>query len=122
VLIVEDEKHTRNTLCLVIENAGCTVAAASDGREALGLLIKQRKAGRLPDLLILDLEMAGLTGLELLDALAEEKIALPTIVITGFADRRTLDNALARGCEELLTKPFDPDTFTAALERVLGKK
>lgn len=122
VLIVEDEKHTRNTLSLVIENAGCTVTAASDGKEALNLLIKQRKADRLPDLLILDLEMSGLTGLELLDALAEEKIALPTIIITGFADRGTLNDTLARGCEEFLSKPFDPDAVTEALERVLGKR
>jgi CheY-like chemotaxis protein len=121
VLIVEDEKHTRNTLCLVIENAGYTVMTASDGREALGLVLKLRKAGRLPDLLVLDLEMSGLTGLELLDALKKEEIGLPTVVITGFTEPRTLNAARARGCGEILAKPFDPDSFIAALRRVLAQ-
>jgi CheY-like chemotaxis protein len=120
VLIVEDEKHTRNTLSLVIETAGCGVMAAADGKEALALVLKQRKAGRLPDLLVLDLEMSGLSGLQLLDALEKEKVTLPTIVITGFTDRRTLNAVQARGCEEILTKPFEPDNVTDALKRVLG--
>jgi CheY-like chemotaxis protein len=119
VLIVEDEKHTRNTLCLVIENIGYTVLTAADGKEALNLVLKQRKAGRLPDLLFLDLEISGLTGLQLLDALNKENIALPTIVITGFTDRRTLNAVQARGCVEILMKPFDPDSVIDALERVL---
>ena len=120
MLIVEDEKHTRNTLSLVIETAGCSVMTAADGKEALGQMLKQRKAGSLPDVLILDLEMSGLSGLQLLDALKAENIVLPTIVITGFTDRRTLDAVRARGCEEILTKPFDPDSVTDALGRVLG--
>jgi CheY-like chemotaxis protein len=120
VLIVEDEKHTRNTLRLVIENAGCTVMTAADGREALVLMLKLRKAGRLPDLMVLDLEMSGLTGLELLDALKKEGIGLPTVVITGFTEPRTLNAVRARGCGEILAKPFDPDSFIAALRRVLG--
>lgn len=120
VLIVEDEKHTRNTLCLVIENTGCAVLTAAGGKDALSLVLKQRKAGHLPDLLVLDLEMSGLTGLQLLDALKEEHIVLPTVVITGFTDRRTLNAVQARGCEEILTKPFEPDNVTDALERVLG--
>ena len=121
ILITEDELHTRNTLSLVLESAGYEVITADNGKEALERILKDKKGSELFDLLLLDIEMAALSGLQMLDELKKKGVNLPTIIITGFSDQQTLKRIRGRGCKEILIKPFTPEEVTAAVEKVLGK-
>ena len=121
ILITEDELHTRNTLSLVLESAGYEVITADNGKEALERILKDKKGSELFDLLLLDIEMAALSGLQMLDELKKQGVNLPTIIITGFSDQQTLKRIRGRGCKEILIKPFSPEEVTAAVEKVLGK-
>ncbi len=121
ILITEDELHTRNTLSLVLESAGYEVITADNGKEALERILKDKKGSELFDLLLLDIEMAALSGLQMLDELKKKGVNLPTIIITGFSDQQTLKKIRGRGCKEILIKPFSPEEVTAAVEKVLGK-
>jgi len=121
ILITEDELHTRNTLSLVLESAGYEVKTADNGKESLDIILKHKKGSDPFDLLLLDIEMAGLSGLQMLDELKKKGVNLPTIVITGFSDQQTLKKIRGRGCKEMLIKPFSPEEVTAAVEKVLGK-
>lgn len=121
ILITEDEPHTRNTLSLVLENAGYEVKTVDNGKESLDIILKHKKGSDPFDLLLLDIEMAALSGLQLLDGLKKKGVNLSTIVITGFSDQQTLERIRGRGCKEILIKPFTPEEVTAAVERVIGK-
>jgi len=121
ILITEDELHTRNTLSLVLESAGYEVRTADNGKESLDIILKHKKGSDPFDLLLLDIEMAGLSGLQMLDSLKKKGVNLPSIVITGFSDQQTLNKIKTRGCKEILIKPFDPEQVTEAVEKVLGK-
>ncbi len=121
ILITEDEPHTRNTLSLVLENAGYEVKTVDNGKESLDIILKHKKGSDPFDLLLLDIEMAALSGLQMLDGLKKKGVNLPTIIITGFSDQQTLKKIRGRGCKEILIKPFSPEEVTAAVEKVLGK-
>lgn len=121
ILITEDELYTRNTLSLVLENAGYEVKTADNGKESLEIILKHKKGSNPFDLLLLDIEMAGLSGLQMLDGLKKKGVNLPTIVITGFSDQQTLNKIRGRGCKGILIKPFSPEEVTAAVEKVFGK-
>lgn len=121
ILVTEDELHTRNTLSFVLESAGYEVKTADNGKESLDMILKQKKSSVPFDLLLLDIEMAGLSGLQMLDGLKKKGVNLPTIAITGFSDRQTLERIWGKGCEKILVKPFSPEDVTVAVKEVLGK-
>ena len=121
ILVTEDELHTRNTLSFVLESAGYEVRTADNGKESLEIILKHKKSSVPFDLLLLDIEMAGLSGLQMLDGLKKKGVSLPTIAITGFSDKQTLERIWGKGCEEILVKPFSPEDVTAAVEKVLGR-
>ena len=109
ILITEDELHTRNTLSLVLESAGYEVKTADNGKESLNIILKHKKGSDPFDLLLLDIEMDTLSGLQMLDELKKKEVNLPTIIITGFSDQQTLNKIRGRGCREILIKPFSPE-------------
>jgi len=122
ILIIEDEERARSSTSAILRLAGHQTEVASDGREALNRLLAQRDAGELPDVVLLDLQMPYLTGLELLDRLDEEGITLRTIAVTGFGDRHTVLQLMRRGCHDLLDKPIEPEELLARIERVRARR
>lgn len=107
ILIAEDEKHIRLALSLLLRQEGYEVEVAADGGEALRKLVH-------PDappfhLLITDFQMPELDGLELIDRLQEQRIAIPVIVITGYGNRDVAGKVTSRRCAAYLDKPFQPD-------------
>jgi CheY-like chemotaxis protein len=97
VLVVDDEEGIRDTLSEVVEMGGCSAVAASDGAEALKLLAKRR-----PCLVILDLLMPIMSGVELLDAIRKEPslVGLPIVISTSAPNR-------APPGVQVLPKPVD---------------
>jgi DNA-binding NtrC family response regulator len=121
ILIAEDEQHTRNTLSFVLENAGYQVMEAMNGQEALRQILYLQQSVHSIDLLILDIEMSGLTGWQILDELQGCQISIPTIIITGLIDEPMLQQRHDSCRLEYLKKPFAPEHITTCVSQVLQK-
>lgn len=117
VLIVDDDAAHRKLTGRILASAGYELHHAGNGEEALGVLATLR-----PDLMLLDLTMPGMGGLELMRRLRDSprNAALPVIVMTGNAGTEIVRSSLELGAVDFLVKPFDRSTLLAKLHRVLG--
>lgn len=113
-LLVEDEANMVRTLAKILERKGYTVDAASTGEEAL-----QRLSERTYDLLITDLNMPVMDGLQLLREMKERQIAPATIVLTGHGTIASAVEAMKLGAGDYLIKPCHPDELLMVAARLL---
>jgi response regulator RpfG family c-di-GMP phosphodiesterase len=117
ILIVDDEPAYRNLLGVMLTRAGMCCTAVPGGKEALAALEAQPV-----DALISDLNMPGLSGMELLAEVQRRRPELPFLVITGVDDVRVGVQALQHGADDYLVKPFQADVVLASLQRAFHKK
>jgi DNA-binding response OmpR family regulator len=108
VLIVEDEERIASFLAAGLEAHGYAVDRAATGGEALARL----REGT-PDLIVLDLALPDIDGLDVLRRLREEHRRVPVIILTARADVHDLVDGLDLGADDYLTKPFAFDELTA---------
>jgi len=101
VLIVEDDVAFRRSVSAYLEDSGFSVLEADDGLAALEIL-KQCA----PDIIISDLRMPRMSGLELLEALKHHTSTAPVIMISGTADKVLLSETTLLGAAAYLTKPI----------------
>ncbi len=120
ILLVDDEAEFRFSASIALRKAGFEVIVAEDGKEALSMIRNFRSDGRGIDLLLTDLRMPGLCGLELLEALGEDGIDIPVIAITGYGNDSLRADLEARGCNEFMEKPFEPDDLVMRVKGMLG--
>jgi CheY-like chemotaxis protein len=121
VLVVDDEKNTRLALSLIFRKSGFTVTAAADGLEALKKT-EELLRGRLPlMLLVIDLQMPGLTGLELVEELEKRNVCLPILFISGYRENGLVERLARKGCVDYLEKPFEPAELIDRVESLLEK-
>lgn len=119
ILVVEDEKLTREGIAETLKRWGCkTVHTASNGRDGL-LVIKEVGAANL-SLLLTDVRMPMMDGLELLAELERNQIAIPTIVVSAHSDFGYAQKAIHYGVVEYIVKPLDPAQLIRAVEKALG--
>ena len=114
ILIIDDEPGVREILADVLTGLGHTVATCADGSSGFARFQKERF-----DLVITDLSMPGMSGLELARKIKAKRPKTPVILITGWGDRADTQGARANEADWLLTKPFDLDTVRGALRAVL---
>jgi DNA-binding NtrC family response regulator len=117
ILIVDDEKNIRMTLERALESSGYRVDAAASGEEALRKLDTEGAT-----LMLLDLKMPGLDGMQVLHRVRERKIRLKVIIITAHG---TVDNAVEAmklGAVDFLQKPFGPAEIRDAVDRALRRQ
>lgn len=114
ILIVEDEKVTRNALHQFLESEGHTVDCAQTGTEALKLLEKGKY-----NLVITDLHMPGMSGLELVKTTRSIDQNTRFIIITGSLDARHSIQALRMGVHDYILKPFDFGEISRSVSRAL---
>ncbi len=114
IIVVDDDSSHRTMLAAVLEEAGYRVTAAPGGEEALKILARQRF-----DLALLDVRMAGMSGLELLTEIGREFPGLPVIMMTAYASVETAVEALKKGARDYLTKPLDVEELKLTVARVL---
>jgi DNA-binding response OmpR family regulator len=122
VLIAEDEPSTQRSLAFILTGRGFRVSCADNGLEALRKLRDFRSSDDGVDLLLLDIRMPEMSGIELLDELEREGTPVPTIVMTGFGDRNTLTSLVSRGCLGYLDKPFDPEQVLVAVQSAMDRQ
>jgi two-component system response regulator AtoC len=121
VLVVDDDPDLRALLALRLERAGCVVHQAESGIEAQALL-GAGEPGEQVELLLIDLRMPEVSGLEVLAALHAARRLPPAILMTGFAEARIRTEALAIGIH-VLDKPFAFDTLRClAVALILSKR
>ncbi len=112
ILIVEDDDGHRQTLARHLGRSGWDVTTAETGERALGMF-----AAVAPHLILTDIRMPGMSGLELLERLRERQVAAPVIVMTGFGDMQVAIDAMKQGAYDYLVKPLDLDRLDQVVER-----
>ena len=103
ILIVDDDAASRRLLDVRLRALGCDTIMAADGQEALATLRQEP-----PALMLLDLQMPRMGGIEVLRALRRDALDLPVIVITAHGSVEAAVEAMREGAHDFLPKPFDP--------------
>ena len=116
ILLAEDEEQIRQMLKKMLEGIGYNVTACSDGIEALGLFTDRTGAF---DLIVTDLIMPKMTGLQLALKIMEISPGFPIILISGFMDEDVEQKAKAAGIGELAVKPVYKADMADIIRRVL---
>ncbi|WP_020649600.1 sigma-54-dependent transcriptional regulator [Solimonas variicoloris] len=116
VLIVDDEASMRRVLEIMLARMNFKTAAAADGVEAFRLLQEQAF-----DLVVTDLRMPGMDGIELLRKLREAGLALPVIMMTAHGSIESAIEAMRLGACDYLLRPFDVETLELAIRRVFAQ-
>lgn len=116
ILIVDDEASQRALLGDFVRSLGYAAAEASSGEAALEQMAKQ-----VPEMVLLDVRLGGISGLETLHRIREQWRELPVLLITAFADVRQAVEAVKSGADDYLSKPVDLDELQAALSDALGR-
>jgi DNA-binding NtrC family response regulator len=117
ILVVDDDSSIRNMLSIVLKNSGYDAAAAESSESAL----KRLKAETF-HLIISDIKMPGISGIELLKKIKVINPGIPVIMITAFASTNDAVEAMKLGAEDYITKPFNLDELKLIIEKSLYKK
>ena len=120
VYIVDDEPVNRKILIHVVSSLQFRYTALSSGDEVLTLL----KEGPVPDLILLDLMMPGISGLEVCKEIRKTHgmAELPVLMLTAFGQKRDLSAAFAAGANDILLKPFEMTELKARMQSLLAMK
>ena len=117
VLLAEDEPNIVASLTFLLERAGFAVASEINGEAALNQALADP-----PDVMILDVMLPGLDGMEILRRLRASDAAsgLPVVMLTAKGQREDRENALTAGADIFITKPFSNAELVAAVNRLAG--
>jgi two-component system response regulator AtoC len=115
ILAVDDEPSMRRLLEISLKQAGYQPVLANQGREALDAL---RQGGI--DLVVSDLHMPGMGGIQLLEAMQQEGIETPVIIVTAHGEISTAVQAMKLGASDYILRPFDLETLEVAIDRALS--
>jgi two-component system response regulator AtoC len=115
ILAVDDEPHMRRLLEISLRQAGYESVVASNGNEALELLRKNNI-----DLVVSDLHMPVMDGLKLLEAMRQEIIDTPVIIVTAQGEVASAVQAMKLGASDYILRPFDLETLEIAISRALS--
>jgi CheY-like chemotaxis protein len=114
ILLADDSWVARLSIIKQLKGAGHEVIEAEDGKSTLAL-ISQHK----PDILLLDMLMPEMDGLEVLDALGKDR-SIPVIMLSADIQQTTKDQAMEKGVNAFLHKPPKPDEILKTIDKVLG--
>ena len=117
ILVVDDERDIRDLLSRLLSKHGFDVAGAKDGHEALNEIRRHR-----PDVLLLDVSMPRLDGIELLKVAADLGERIPVVcAISGVADDAEIEEVLSWGATDFFRKPLDLDLVLPCIQRRLAE-
>jgi len=116
VFVVDDDESVREALGSLVRSAGLGVATYATAQE---FLAGPRADG--PSCLVLDVQLPGLSGLDLQRRMAEVNLEIPIIFITGHGDVPTSVRAMKAGAVEFLTKPFGDDDLLTAIQEAIKR-
>ena len=114
ILVVEDDNTIRELVEMILLHAGYQVATARDGREGLELLRRSR-----PDLVLLDIAMPGIDGLEVLKRIRQRGYSMAVLMMTANSSAQVVRDVMALGGNGYLLKPFEPEELVARVKKAL---
>ena len=117
ILIVDDEPAARSGLSKLLTSEGYDVVMSSDGPSALATA-----AERAPDVVVTDLRMPGMDGVELMRQLHQQAPHLPVILATAITDLGATVAAMRAGAEDYVPKPIEIEALVLAIERALARR
>jgi two-component system response regulator PilR (NtrC family) len=117
ILIVDDEQSMLDFLTLMLQKEGYDIITANDGAKAKEFIKKEKL-----DLIISDIKMPDIDGIELLKYIKEINPGATVILITAYASTKTAIQALKLGAYDYISKPFDIDELKIIIEKALEKK
>ncbi len=117
ILLVEDNPVNRRLAEFLLRSQGYQVRAATTAQEAFDNIKAER-----PDLILMDVQLPGMDGLEATRKLKAEPTTrdIPVVAVTSYAMKGDREKALAAGCSGYITKPIDKDTFVQEVATVLA--
>jgi len=118
IAVVDDEPAQRQLLDNALRTAGYDTVLCADGAEALKAA---QQCARTDGLVLLDVRMPGMSGLEVLESVTQQHPGLPVILLTAYIDVRDAVHAIKGGALDYLEKPVDLDELIAAVDDALGR-
>ncbi|MFH1550191.1 MAG: sigma-54 dependent transcriptional regulator [Planctomycetota bacterium] len=116
ILVVDDSEGTRNLCSKILEKEGYAVQTAENGEEALKLVNENSF-----DLIVTDLMMPVMDGMELLEQVKKSNPRMPVIIITAYASVATAVEAIKKGAYDYVPKPFNPGELQVTIEKALER-
>jgi DNA-binding NtrC family response regulator len=117
ILVVEDEAKMRRLLELQLAEDGFIVHSAADAETGLQLLVREK-----PDLVVTDLRLPGMSGLEFLQAVKRVNATLPVVVMTAYGTVESAVEAMKIGASDYVTKPFSLDELVLVIRKELDSQ
>jgi two-component system chemotaxis response regulator CheY len=115
VLIIDDSSLARRSLRQALESLGCSVEEATDGPQGL-----ERFFLNAPELVVLDMVMQGMYGLEVLGKMREMKPDVKVIVVSADIQKSTAEQARSAGAKGMLNKPVNAERLKSSISAVLA--
>ena len=117
ILVVDDDAASRRLLDVRLRALECQVTMAADGHEAMAAIKQQT-----PALILLDLHMPRMSGMDLLRKLKQEEVDIPVIVITAHGSIEAAVEAMKEGAYDFIPKPFDPQHLEIVVRKALERE
>ncbi len=121
VLVVDDEQDIRKVMRMTLEKQKYYVIEAEDGNQAITLL-NEGEHPMVIDVIITDIRMPNINGIEAIDYFQREYPSVPLIVLTGFPDLDLAMNLMKRGVTDYLVKPVDREKLTASVANAMNAR
>jgi two-component system response regulator AtoC len=118
ILVVDDDRSIRDYLSTFLSTCGYTVECMATGDEALTRV----EAGHPPSVILLDIMLPGMDGLEVMKSMKAAHPSIPIIILSGIGQIKTVVEAMQMGASDYLTKPFEEEALQLAIENVLEKQ
>lgn len=116
ILIVDDEVHVREGLAELLEQEGFHVETAMNGKDALAIAVNKKF-----DLMISDIKMPEMDGMQLLESMQAANPELRVIMVTAFGDVQTYLNAMQLGAHEYINKPIKLPELKRVIATIMGQ-
>ena len=119
VLVVDDDPDVCDLVTYKLEQSGFAIRRASDGEQALAEI-----ASEIPDLVLLDITMPGMTGLEVLERLRADAptVSLPVILLSAKAQEQDVEKGFQLGADDYVVKPFSPRELARRVTDMMSRK
>lgn len=116
ILVIEDNETNMYLIGFILKKNGYEVIEARSGEEGMKLAIEEK-----PDLILMDIQLPGIDGLEATRRIRESKAdgGVPIIALTSYAMTGDREKSLVAGCSGYIEKPINPDTFMGEIEKYL---